>query len=152
MAVFSSFGATQAPQEGSDTRILRSRLRTVRWTSVTLTDILLAVARGNTEPRVLADLGIVLQGEPGGYRIEDDPTEPLVELSFRDLAQGFLHHWALGTSLPECSATILLASCFVMPEITTTDENTLIEALWDASFGEFVSDEAVDVARRMGAR
>jgi hypothetical protein len=116
---------------------------------VSLDDLLLRVVRGEEDPALLAEIGVNLEGEPGSYRVACPAGLPVVVVAMVDLAAGFLHHWSLGTSLPEWSAYVLSADCFDFPEDRSDADDLLIGAMWDASFGEPVSGEAVDVARHL---
>jgi len=116
---------------------------------VSLDDLLLSVVRGEQDPSLLAEIGVNLEGEPGSYRVACPAGLPVVVVAMVDLAEGFLHHWALGTSLPEWSAYVLSADCFDFPEDRSETDDLLIEAMHDAAFGDPVSGEAVDVARHL---
>jgi hypothetical protein len=111
-------------------------------------DVLRAFVRGEVSTDALARLGYNLTGQVGALRL-DAPVSEGVELPLADLAAGLLRQWALGTTLREWAAVVLMLSDVQFQEAESTDEDRLVDALWSASAGEPVPDDALRLARHL---
>jgi hypothetical protein len=110
-------------------------------------DVLRASVRGGVSTDALARLGYNLTSEGGGLRL-DTPVSERVELQLADLAAGLLRQWALGTTLREWAAVVLMLSDVQFQEAESPDEARL-DAVWSASAGELVPDDALRLARQL---
>jgi hypothetical protein len=72
-----------------------------------------------------------------------------MELPLADLAAGLLRQWALGTTLREWAAVVLMLSDVQFQEAESPDEDRLLDAVWSASAGEPVPDDALRLARQL---
>jgi len=111
-------------------------------------DVLRAFVRGEVSTDALARLGYNLTSEVGGLRL-DAPVSGGVELPLADLAAGLLRQWALGTTLREWAAVVLMLSDVQFQEAESPDEDRLLDAVWSASAGEPVPDDALRLARQL---
>jgi hypothetical protein len=111
-------------------------------------DVLRAFVRGEVSTDALTRLGYNLTGEVGWLRL-DAPVSEGVELPLADLAAGLLRQWALGTTLREWAAVVLMLSDVQFQEAESPDEDLLLDALWSGSAGEPVPDDALRLARRL---
>jgi hypothetical protein len=111
-------------------------------------DVLRAFVRGEVPTDALAHLGYNLTGQVGALRL-DAPVIEGVELPLADLAAGLLRQWALGTTLREWAAVVLMLSDVQFQEAESPDEDRLLDALWSASAGEPVPDHALRLARQL---
>ena len=112
------------------------------------TDVLRAFVRGEASTDALARLGYNLTSEVGGLRL-DAPASEGVELPLAELAAGLLRQWVLGTTLREWAAVVLMLSDVRFQEAESPDEDRLLDALWSASAGEPVPDDALRLARQL---
>jgi hypothetical protein len=99
------------------------------------TDVLRAFVHGEVSTDALARLGYNLTGQVGALRL-NAPVAEGVELPLADLAAGLLRQSALGTTLREWAAVVLMLSDVQFQEAESTDEDRLLDALWSASAGE----------------
>jgi hypothetical protein len=110
--------------------------------------VLRAFVRGELSTDALARLGYSLTGQVGALRL-DAPVSEGVELPLAELAAGLLRQWVLGTTLREWAAVVLMLSDVQFQEAKSTDEDRLLDALWSASAGEPVPDDALRLARQL---
>jgi hypothetical protein len=89
-----------------------------------------------------------LTSEVGGLRLDAAVSEGM-ELPLADLAAGLLRQWALGTTLREWAAVVLMLSDVQFQEAESPDEDRLLDAVWSASAGEPVPDDALRLARQL---
>lgn len=108
-----------------------------------------AIAQGEVEPGRARELGLVLEGSPGRYRISGSGPVEIILVDMTELAKGFLTQWTLGTHLPDWAATVLLVDNYVLPIDRSPDEDLLIKGMWAAAFGERVGDDIATAARRI---
>lgn len=115
---------------------------------------LIGIVRGDLDLSVLGEPGAVSKAGHGDSTVDEYEVSGMavVNVTVQDLAAGFLHHWGLGTSLPEWSATMLRADCFELPYDHSPEADLLIEGLMDVTLGEPVSDEVLNIARRFDER
>lgn len=106
------------------------------------------VAIAADPPEAIEVVGVVFQGREGARSLVEPPGLPRVEVSFQELSLGFVRTWVLGTRLSEWAALILMLNCLGLPEAHTPEEDRFLGALWDASAGEPISDDAVEIARK----
>jgi hypothetical protein len=111
-------------------------------------DVLRAFVRGEVPTDALARLGYNLTGDVDPLRL-DAPVIEGVELPLADLAAGLLRHWALGTTLRGWAAVVLMLADVQFQEAESPDEDRLLDALWSATVGEPVPDDAVRLARQL---
>jgi hypothetical protein len=105
------------------------------------------LVRGEDEPlKVVQQLGGSLSGQPGLLRVDLPADVPVVELPRSDLAHGLLRHWSRGTSLQEWATVVLAVDVIQFVERESPSEDRLLEALWSASAGEPIADDALALA------
>jgi hypothetical protein len=111
-------------------------------------DVLRAFVRGEVSTDAVTRLGYNVMGEVGGLCL-DAPVREGVELPLADLAAGLLRQWALGTTLRQWAAVVLMLPEVQFQEAEGPDEDQLLDALWSASAGEPVPDDALRLARQL---
>lgn len=113
-----------------------------------ITKVAVAFVRGEMPWKALQNLGVEIQVEPEKVQVDVPPGMPVVEVSARDVATGFLRHWASGANLREWAA-VLLATGFI--DFADLEDqpggDSLLDALWAASTRDPISDETVASAR-----
>jgi len=117
-------------------------------------NLILAFVRGEQSWRALEKAGVYIEIKDDGYEI-DNPWQLNATASPRDLALGFLAHHRTPERLQRWAGIILAGSAFLelAKEFETTcDGDILLNALWDASFGDGISHEAVRVAEDLARR
>jgi hypothetical protein len=116
-------------------------------------ELLLAIARGEANWRELNRFGIEpgLDREPATWR--EPASIPTVQPSLHDLAVGLLTHLPSPPALREWAQVIEMTGCF---DLTALDGDpggeTLLQAVWSASFGEPIDEGTLRVLRRIAER
>jgi hypothetical protein len=112
-------------------------------------ELIRAFVRGERSWRALEQAGIYIEVRDDRYEI-DNPWRLIVETHLRDVAEGLLAFRRTDDQLQRWASIILAGSSFLdlggfekIPE-----GNVLLNALWDASFGDVISQDAVNVALR----
>lgn len=113
-------------------------------------ELIRAFVRGERSWRALEKAGVYIELRGDEYEI-DNPWQLVVKASLRDIAQGLLAHRISNDQLRHWAGIILAGSSFLdLSEFETTSEgNILLSAIWDAAFGDEVSQDAVNVAGRL---
>jgi hypothetical protein len=108
---------------------------------------LLAIARGEQPVQDLDSIGVSFTGDTG-RRVLRSPGAPIVQVSWSDLALGFLHHY--GRDSLEPWASFVLMAEYEFPEERDEEAERFLESLHDAANGWPVSPGADETARRLG--
>ncbi len=111
-------------------------------------ELILAFVRGERSWKVLEKAGVYIEFRPDGYEI-DNPWKLTATASPRDVALGILVYYRSSEQLRRLAGIILAGSSFLdlSDEFETTPEgDVLLNALWDATFGDEINQEAVRVA------
>lgn len=113
-------------------------------------DLILAFVRGEESWGVLEKAGIFIEIKNDGYEIAN-PWQLIAKIHLRDMAQGLLAYHLASERMQQWASIILAGSSFLdLEEFELSPEgDVLLNALWDAAFGEEVSQEAVNVARHL---
>jgi hypothetical protein len=107
------------------------------------------IVRGEVSFRDLSALGVQLT-ENGKHLTYSRPLV-LDELSLSDLAIGLTTHWLRGSELREWATVMLMLSDIQFVEAESSEEETLLGALWAAAAGEDVDESALALARRLAS-
>jgi hypothetical protein len=111
-------------------------------------DLILAFVRGERSWKSLEKAGVNIEIRDDGYEI-DNPWQLSVEAHPRDVAQGLLVYRRMPDQLQQWAGIILAGSSFVdlSKEFGTTPAgDILLNALWDAAFGDEIGREAIKIA------
>jgi len=111
--------------------------------------VILRVVIAEDPPEALSALGVVMDGREGARSLTEPPDLPRVSVTIQELALGFVRQWALGTRLSEWAALVLMLNCIEFPDDRTDEEDGLVGTIWDASAGEPISDDAIELARKI---
>jgi hypothetical protein len=122
-------------------------------------EIILQVVRGERPLTDLQDLGISITIEQNTYTTEnpmritiENPRGVEADASALDIARGILRYRRDPEELRTWAAIVLGDSNFLGFLLEDhPDEDPLLGALWDASFGEPLKDEAINTAERLVA-
>jgi hypothetical protein len=104
-------------------------------------------ACGNGSVADLAILSILIEGEPPQLEVTIPAGTPEVQVSPADLSRGLLAAWARGTDLGEWAAAT--RSLVILDGEDSPVWEVLMNALWAASFGDPIPDEALTLARSL---
>jgi hypothetical protein len=107
--------------------------------------LILSFVRGKSSWQVLERAGIYIEHKNDGYEI-DNPWQLVVTIFLRDMAQGLMVYRRSPDQLQRWAGIILAGSSFLdfSEEFETTPEgDILLNALWDAAFGDEISQEAL---------
>lgn len=106
--------------------------------------------RGEVPLRAVSWAGVEILIE--GERISaENPARIFCEPSAQDVARGFVRHQAKHEDLAKWAQVLLAGSSFIDLGRIEKDANgdLLLEGLWDASFGEPVSENVLELVRRL---
>ncbi len=112
--------------------------------------IVLAVLRGERPLEDLREAGIGLTIE--GLMVLVDPNDVIVIPSAADVARGLLAYEGRGDDRRRWAFAMMAGDFLDLDPLTAhPDGGLLLSALWDASFGDPLPDEARAAARRVAA-
>ncbi len=109
--------------------------------------ILLEVVRGHKPWPVLQRHGFKVSYYDGRWEFGVE-SEPPLQASLSDISEGLLRLLSKPHELSEWASFVLVASSLVDLE-DVEGHDLLLEALWDASFGEQVKQPALRLANRL---
>jgi hypothetical protein len=110
--------------------------------------LIIEFVRGKVSWKTLERAGVFVELKDDGYEI-DNPWQVAAKVHLRDVSEGLLVYQRIPDQMQRWAGIILAGSSFLdlSEEFETTpDGDILLNALWDAAFGDEVSQEAVDVA------
>jgi hypothetical protein len=113
--------------------------------------LILAFVRGDRSWETLGRAGVYIEIRGDGYEI-DNPWKLTAKVYPRDVAHGLLVYRRTSYQLQRWSGIILAGSSFLdlSEEFDTTPEgDILLNALWDAAFGDEIPLEAISVAESL---
>jgi hypothetical protein len=110
-------------------------------------DVLRAFVRGEVPTDALARLGYNLTGEVGA--LQTLRLSRAWSCRWRILLPDCFAIGALGTTPGEWAAVVLMLADVQFQEAESPDEDRLLDALWSASVGEPVPDDAVRLAHQL---
>jgi hypothetical protein len=114
--------------------------------------LVLAVVRGDLPVDAVRRIGIDIDEENGFYRLKSGNLDVTVTPTASDVAQGILRYGSVNKNDVRKWAFFLLAESGALDfsglESHPQGEE-LISALWDASFEGHVSNETIELARRL---
>lgn len=120
------------------------------WCTMTLNDsqrVLLEVVRGQKPWSTLQQYGFKVSYYEGRWEFGLNSVPPL-RVSVSDISEGLLGLLAKPDDLRQWASFILSAASLVDLE-DMEDHDLLLEALWDASFGNQVKEPARELASRL---
>lgn len=114
-------------------------------------DVLRAFVRGEESTDALRSLGFTIHGSPGNLSVDYPQGErnAAVHISLGDLACGLVVAWARGSGVQEWASLVVMVDWIDVEGTDNGDGQLLWDALWSASDGDGVSDEALEVARQL---
>jgi hypothetical protein len=118
---------------------------------VATADSLRGFLRGEHPSDVLRELGFTIDGTPGNLSV-DYPSpndESICTFPIGDLARGLLVVWARGSELQEWASLVVMVDWIDIEDIDSPDGGALWEAIWSAAGGDEVTDNQLNIARRL---
>lgn len=110
-----------------------------------MAEVMIGVARGERPLNDLDDIGLRLKDHGGILELRPPPGTPVVPVTWRDLALGFLNH--LGKpSLAEWASFVIMAE-YDFPQDRTEEEERFLELIYDASSNWAMDPESISIAR-----
>jgi hypothetical protein len=111
-------------------------------------ELLTRVVTGNAEWSDLASIGIELSYIDGICHLAEPPDIPVVSVSSRDVAEGFMAHWARSTSLASWAQAMLAANFIDLDQLEQDDqEHSVLDLLWKAAAQESFQDNEIAFLR-----
>lgn len=114
-------------------------------------EIIRSFVRGKASWRALEGAGVYVEIKDDGYEI-DNPRKVVSTAYLQDVSEGLLVYQQVPDQRRRWAGIILAGSSFLdlSEEFETTPEgDVLLNALWDAAFGDEVSEEALDAAKSL---
>ncbi|MFN2533340.1 MAG: hypothetical protein ABR555_18815 [Pyrinomonadaceae bacterium] len=114
--------------------------------------IVLLVVRGEASLDVLRQIGIEIESEDGFYKLRSGNFDLAVAPTAADIARGLVQYGSGNRNDLRKWAFFLLAECGAI-DLSAIESHpqgeTLLSALWNASFEGRVSNETIELARRL---
>ena len=120
-----------------------------------ITALTLAIVRGETALDALMKIGVDIDYENGLYKLQSGNSDVAVMASASDVGFGILRYRSAKTKEIRKWAFFLLAESGLI-DLSALElhpqGDALLNALWDASFEGQISDETIELARRLTLR
>src|SRR5437868_4421911 len=115
-------------------------------------DLTLAIVRGEVPLDALTKIGVDIDSENGFYKLKSGNFDITVTPSAYDVGLGILQYSSGNKNDIRKWAFFLLAESGAI-DLSVVESHpqgeTLISALWDASFEGHIGDETIELARRL---
>ena len=100
---------------------------------------------------MLHKLGFTIDRTPGNLSVDYPPPkeEMICTFPIGDLARGLLVAWARGNELQEWATLVVTVDWIEVEGIDSPEGEVLWEAVWGAAGGDEVTDDALELARRL---